>query len=105
MRIVSWIIGMVLTGLVGIVAAWGQIGPYTPQSNPSSNQSPNVSGYTQQFFQMGLVAALPACNASTEGMMVVVTNAAATPVYNATAAGGGTVVIPVLCNGANWVNH
>lgn len=51
------------------------------------------------------VAALPTCNAGLKGTLRYVTDAAATPVYNATAAAGSTVVIPVFCNGANWTNH
>lgn len=48
---------------------------------------------------------LPTCAAGTAGQEYYVTDAAATPVYNATAAGGGSVVIPVFCNGTNWTNH
>lgn len=39
------------------------------------------------------------------GAMAYVTDAAAVPIYNATVAAGGSVVIPVFYNGANWVNH
>lgn len=51
------------------------------------------------------VASLPACAAGNTGQILVVNNAASSPVYNATATGGGAVVIPVMCNGANWTNH
>lgn len=51
------------------------------------------------------VATLPACNATSKALLLVVTDAAASPVYNATATGGGAVTIPVLCNGTNWTNH
>ena len=51
------------------------------------------------------VATLPAASAALQGSWAYVTDAAATPVYNATAAGGGAVVIPVFCNGTNWVNR
>jgi hypothetical protein len=50
-------------------------------------------------------AALPACNSSSQALVAVETDGAATPVYNATATGGGSVVIPVMCNGTNWTNH
>lgn len=50
-------------------------------------------------------ASLPACSAATSGLEVVETDGAATPVYNATATGGGTVVLTVVCNGVNWTNH
>jgi hypothetical protein len=48
---------------------------------------------------------IPACSASTEGILAYVTDAASTPVYNATQSGGGAVVVPVFCNGTNWTNH
>jgi hypothetical protein len=51
------------------------------------------------------VAGLPACNAILKGGLAYVTDAAATPVYNASVTGGGAVIIPVFCNGSNWTNH
>ncbi|MGZ2484277.1 hypothetical protein ACVITL_002800 [Rhizobium pisi] len=51
------------------------------------------------------VATLPTCNAGAEGTFAAVSDAAAAPVYNATAAGGGSVHLPVYCNGTNWTNH
>jgi hypothetical protein len=51
------------------------------------------------------VATLPTCNAGAEGTFNAVSDAAAAPVYNAIVAAGGTVHIPVYCNGTNWVNH
>lgn len=51
------------------------------------------------------VNSLPTCNAAAEGMIAAVNDAAATPVYNATVANGGSVKIPVYCNGTNWTNH
>jgi hypothetical protein len=50
-------------------------------------------------------ATLPACNSSSVGLIATETDGAATPVYNATATGGGSVVVEVLCNGTNWTNH
>jgi hypothetical protein len=52
-----------------------------------------------------VTASLPACSASTVGLVAVTTDGAATPVYNATATGGGAVVVEVLCNGVSWTNH
>jgi hypothetical protein len=51
------------------------------------------------------VSALPSCAAGTAGMMMYVTDAASSPVYGATATGGGSVAEPVFCNGTNWTNH
>lgn len=51
------------------------------------------------------VAQLPACDVSHVGILRMVTDAAATPVYNATVASGSTVKVVVMCNGTNWVNQ
>lgn len=51
------------------------------------------------------VGTLPACNTTLKGGLAYVTDAAAAPVYNATVASGGAVIIPVFCNGTNWTNH
>ncbi len=56
-----------------------------------------LQGYT--------VATLPTCNAGATGYKAYVTDAAAVPVYNATVAGGGAVILPVFCDGTNWTNH
>lgn len=51
------------------------------------------------------VAALPACNAGALGALRTVTDANA-PAYGATVAGGGAVVIPVICDGVSaWKAH
>lgn len=50
------------------------------------------------------VAALPTCNTTTQYAMAAVTDATA-PTYNAALTGGGTVKIPVFCNGSAWAAH
>jgi hypothetical protein len=54
-------------------------------------------------------ALLPTCNASSSGLIVIETDGAATPVYAATATGGGTLAVPVMCTNSNgsfsWTNH
>ena len=54
-------------------------------------------------------ANLPTCNAATSGLEVVETDGAASPVYAATATGGGTLYVTVLCTNSNgtfsWTNH
>jgi hypothetical protein len=59
-----------------------------------------------QQLQVGLytVATLPACNSSFEGQLEGVTDAAS-PAYLATVTGGGSVHVPVYCNGTSWVAH
>lgn len=71
------------------------IPPFTVQNSSSAQIIP--AAY--------LTANLPACSAATVGLVAVTTDGAATPVYNATATGGGSVVVEVLCNGTNWTNH
>ncbi len=51
-----------------------------------------------------LISALPTCNAGAEGTLYGVSDATA-PTYNATLTGGGTVHIPVYCDGTNWRSH
>jgi hypothetical protein len=50
-------------------------------------------------------ASLPACSSATTGLVAIETDGAASPVYNATSTGGGSVVVEVVCNGTNWTNH
>ena len=50
------------------------------------------------------VATLPACNATSKALLLVVTDATS-PTYNGALTGGGAVVVPVLCNGSSWTSH
>lgn len=50
------------------------------------------------------VASLPACNTAAKGIMRSVSDANSTT-YNATAAGSGSNIMPVFCNGTNWTLH
>jgi hypothetical protein len=54
-------------------------------------------------------ATLPTCNASSSGLIAVETDGAASPVYAATATGGGTLAVQVMCTNSNgtfnWTNH
>jgi hypothetical protein len=51
------------------------------------------------------VAQLPAASAAIAGMRMAVSNsnAAYTAGIGATVAGGGSNIVPVFCNGTNWV--
>lgn len=66
---------------------------------------PSTSGSGGVQLAFTTVAQLPTCDVSHLGIIRAVVDAAATPVYNATVAGGGTVRIVVMCNGTNWVNQ
>jgi hypothetical protein len=48
------------------------------------------------------VGALTACNAGAQGTRSMVTDASATT-FASTVAGGGANIMPVICNGTNWI--
>lgn len=50
------------------------------------------------------VSGLPTCNSGLKGGMAYVTDATA-PTYNGSLTGGGTVGVPVACNGTTWSSH
>jgi hypothetical protein len=50
------------------------------------------------------VATLPACTASDVNSLLAVTDATA-PTYNGALIGGGTVHVPVFCDGSVWTSH
>lgn len=113
-----YVIPAALAALVtGAVAALAVVAPVNPQlcNNPQS-----CVDFNAQYLPLLNSSALlsPAnlgittianigttCTTAQKGQEWLVTDAAATPVYNATAAGSGTVIIPVVCNGTNWTNH
>jgi hypothetical protein len=51
---------------------------------------------------VSIVASLPTCNSAAEGTHYGVTNALA-PTSLSAVAGGGSVHVPVYCNGINWI--
>jgi hypothetical protein len=64
---------------------FGSVAPAQPTRAPSST-----------------VAALPSCNTINIGLVYLVTDALI-PVARAIVAGGGAIVIPVVCSGASWL--
>ena len=50
------------------------------------------------------VANLPTCTTALRGTLRAVTDATA-PTYNGTLTGGGSVAVPVYCNGTTWTAH
>jgi hypothetical protein len=62
---------------------------------------PRFAGVILQSYT---VASLPACNSTTSGDIAAVTDATA-PTYNGALTGGGTVHVPVFCNGTSWTSH
>lgn len=50
------------------------------------------------------VASLPHCGAAQKGLLFSVSDAVA-PTYNAPLTGGGSIAIPVFCNGSLWTAH
>ena len=49
-----------------------------------------------------IVASLPTCNAGSQGVMFMVTDAL-TPTSLNTVANGGAAHVGVICNGTNWI--
>ena len=88
-----------LSGGEWVYVVQGGVSKKTPASSIQASQKLNQ--YT--------VATLPACNSSTLGLLVYVTNASVAPfslTYNATVTSanpGGP--LPVFCNGTAWVSH
>ena len=66
---------------------------------------PSTSGAGAIAPVVSTFAQLPTCDVSHIGFLRVIVDAAATPVYNATTAGGGSVRLLTMCNGVNWVNQ
>ena len=56
----------------------------------------NLAGY--------VVSGLPACSGTTKGLLVYVTDATVAT-YNSTVVGGGSITLPVMCNGTVWTEH
>jgi hypothetical protein len=50
------------------------------------------------------VASLPPCTTAQAGLLYSVSDAQS-PTYNAIVQGGGTLTIPVFCNGVHWTSH
>jgi hypothetical protein len=60
---------------------------------------------TSATFTLVAVASLPTASAAIAGMRMAVNNSNAAYSGNAgaTVAGGGSNIVPVFCNGTNWV--
>lgn len=80
-------------------------GPVAVAAQTSKYGIPSTSGSGGVQLATSTVAGLPTCDVSHLGILRAVTDAAATPVYNAIVAAGGTVKVVVMCNGTNWVNQ
>ena len=62
-----------------------------------------ISG-TNIRIPIATVATLPACATGNKGLMYAVSDATA-PTYNGALTGGGTVTVPVFCDGTTWTSH
>jgi hypothetical protein len=56
-------------------------------------------------FPVYSVATLPTCNSGNQYSMAAVSDQNGTPTYNGALTGGGTIKIPVFCNGTTWTAH
>jgi hypothetical protein len=72
--------------------------------NASANNITGAWTFQQLRVSLYTVATLPPCNAGLEGQMEGVSDATAA-IYNGVARGGGTIHLPVYCNGGAWVMH
>jgi len=106
--------GQTFSGIAGVTSITVPVG-----GTVSLSAEPIGSGYTWhvlsyvqpsmvQYGTLSLpvttVASLPSCGAAQRGLLYAVSDAVA-PTYNGTLAGGGTVSIPVYCNGTAWTAH
>ena len=106
-RFFSMINAVVVQGLsVDLLQILSEDHPTNPvMLKVTKNGEMVIGGSTFQIRTIKTVSTLPTCNSGAEGTFAAVSDAAATPVYNATVASGGSVHISVYCNGTNWVNH
>lgn len=72
--------------------------------NASANTITGAWTFQQLRVSLYTVGKLPPCNAGFEGQMEGVTDATVAT-YNATPQGGGSLHLPVYCNGSAWVMH
>jgi len=97
-------------GYIGGVISDGGLGyGFTSQGGgtlvlQAANTFSGVNKFQQLQISISTVATLPPCNASFEGQMEGVSDAVS-PSYLATVTGGGSVHVPVYCNGTSWVAH
>jgi hypothetical protein len=96
--------GLNITGVTGSSFDFNFLNPAGSGfiSVPTGTVDVEFGGATRPV--VTVVASLPTCNFSRRGYTYTVSDATA-PAYNATVAGGGAVVVPVVCNGANWTAH
>lgn len=90
-------VGLLLGGTYAVAqiqgAGWS-VNPAGQIATPSAK----LTGYT--------VASLPSCNAAAKGTMTMATDVSDAPTYRQTRlAGGGSVAVPVFCNGLMWEAH
>jgi hypothetical protein len=71
-----------------------------------ANANTITGAWTFQQLRVSLytVSSLPTCNSGLEGQMEGVTDATVAT-YNAAPQGGGSIHLPVYCNGTVWVMH
>jgi hypothetical protein len=76
---------------------------YQDAQFPQFNDWKIISTLTGQL-PTTTVSGLPSCGAAQVGMMYAVSDAAS-PTYNGSLTGGGSIKIPVFCNGSAWTAH
>lgn len=71
-------------------------------ATPALAESLDTSPLRTSAMPVTTVAALPTCSAARQGQLYLVTDSLL-PVALAIVAAGGAVVVPVVCNGTNWI--
>jgi hypothetical protein len=106
--------GQTLSGISGVTSMTVPVGGTVALSaEPLGNSFTwHVLSYVQpsqvQYGTLSLptttVASLPTCGPAERGLLYSVSDALP-PTYNARVVGGGSIAIPVYCNGSTWTAH
>jgi hypothetical protein len=78
---------------------------YASDTGTLSLWDPVNAVWTASFTSTAVAtASLPTPSAALKGATAFTNDGAATPVFGAIATGGGTLFLPVFCDGTNWRN-
>ena len=93
----------VVHALLGALSALLTLFPSTGNVTLGSGASLKTQSVTLTGFT---VATLPPCSTTTKGLMAMATDVSTAPTYRQTGlTGGGSVAVPVFCNGSAYEAH
>ena len=96
-----------LNPVAGGYAGWIDIGagasfrPFGPVANDAGGTEWSLPIVINTY---NTFATLPTCNASLKGAHQFITDGPASPTFTGAAAGGGSLFVPVYCDGTTWRN-